>query len=317
MVKRVILLLLVFIFIFTSCNLIEYFDSESYTVRIVKSSELFGKFGDLSVSSYNKVLTIKIKNNLPERYFPESSTGEKMTGTRFYIAFFPDINICHSVNDNPYLVSGKKYAFKTGIHYLANDKYYKVEVPFYDLFYFPHGKHKIYFKIFQKNFFYEGDDEQKDTSLIWAIAETEIEIPEIYKTTLCTDSIVLRNDDSFSPAGMDFSFRLGYPDIYWKLVYYANKDDKDFPQVFRSGEATYSVLYPYSDTVSFLHYSQLNKINISVWDRDDMSADDFIGKWNGSVDELVTDKDKSYKELKFDNITKFKIKVLKKNVSVN
>ncbi|MCD6367347.1 MAG: hypothetical protein J7L46_07400 [Bacteroidales bacterium] len=324
MSKRYFFFFLVLTFLFTGCvnDMIEYFDSESYSVRIMKSSELFDKFGNISVSSYNQVLTIKIKANLPERYFPKDSSGEEMSKTRFYVALFPDINTRYGEKDS-FLIIGKKHVFVSSILAMRDNKDFTLKIPLYDFFFVPHGKHKIYFKVLQKRFYqgyysYYSDhyNEEKDTSLVWAIIETEIDVPEIYKTTLCTDSIILRNDDSFSPAGMDFSFRAGLPDIYWFFSYDAGNDD-GFLQTFRSREATYSVEYHYPDTVSFLHYKDLNQLNISVWDRDDFSKDDFIGEWKGSAGELVPDKGKDFQELEFDNIAKFRIKVLNLGVPMN
>ncbi len=317
MVKRVILLLLVFTFIFTSCvnDLIEYFDSESYSVRIVKSSELFEKYGNLSVSSYDRILIVRIKSNLPEKYFPKDSAGKKMNETRFYVALFPDIDTRYGVKD-AHLITGKNHIFGSNIQSIENNKDFLVRIPLYDLFFVPYGKHKIYFKILQKKFYHKFYDEGKDSCLVWAIAETEIEIPEIYKTTLCTDSIILCNDDSFSPAGMDFSFRAGLPDIYWYFSYDAGNDNQ-FLQTFHSGEATYAILYPYKDTISFLHYKDLNKLNISVWDRDDFSKDDIIGAWEGNLEGLKTERGQDYRILKFDNVDAFKIRVLSEKVATN
>jgi len=281
----------------------------------MKSSELFDKFGNISVSSYNQVLTIKIKANLPERYFPKDSLGEEMNKTRFYVALFPDIDTRYGEKDS-FLITGKKHVFVSSIQVMKENQDFTLKIPLYDFFFVPHGKHKIYFKVLQTGFRHPYRNEKKDTALIWAIAEAEIDVPEIYKTTLCTDSIILRNDESFSPAGMDFSFRAGLPDIYWFFSYDAGNDD-EFLQTFRSCEATYAAEYHHPDTVSFLHYKNLNQLNISVWDRDDFSKDDFIGEWRGNVGELMPDKGKDFQELKFDNIAKFRIKVLNLGVPMN
>ena len=317
--KRIVYFLPLFsvLLLFSGCvnDVIEYFDSESYPVREIKSSELFDKFGNISVSSYNQVLTIKIKTNLPERYFPKDSSGGKMNETRFYVVLFPDIDTHYGKKDSS-LIAGNNHVFVSDIRTMEGNRRFKVKIPLYNFHYVPHGEHKFYFKILQKRFYHGLFNEEKDTSLIWAIAETDIKIPKIFKTTLCTDSIILRDDDSFSPAGMDFSFRKGYPDIYWFFSYDAGNDN-DFLQTFHSREATYSVLYPYRDTISFLHYKNLNQLDISVWDRDDFSKDDFIGEWKGSVDDLIPEKGKDFQELKFDNIDRFKIKTLRISEPMN
>ena len=316
MSKRLFFIFFGIVLFLPSCvnDVIEYFDSESYSVRVIKSSELFDKFGNVSVSSYNQILTIKIKANLPERYFPKDSSGEEMNKTRFFVALFPDADM-HYGEEDSFLIAGKNHVFVSDIKTMKGNKAFVVKIPLYDFFYVPHGKHKIYFKILQQKFYHEFYNEEKDTSLVWAILETEIKVPEIYKTTLCTDSIILRDDDTFLPRGMDFSFREGLPDIYWFFSYDAVGNDK-FLQTFYSREATYSVAYPYADTISFLHYKNLNQFKISVWDRDDFSKDDFIGDWEGSADEIIP-VDKPYCNLTFDNISRMKIKVFHKAVLMN
>jgi hypothetical protein len=133
----------------------------------------------------------------------------------------------------------------------------------------------------------------------------KIKVPEIYQTTLYGEGLDLRNDDKFSPVGMDFSLRLGYPDIYWEVFYPAyGEGDFSFPY-WRSREATYSTSYSDFDTVYLFHLSPKDQFKIGVYDRDDLSSDDYLGDWFGSVKEIESD---SIKTLRFDNLKWFKIR---------
>jgi hypothetical protein len=53
-----------------------------------------------------------------------------------------------------------------------------------------------------------------------------------------------------------------------------------------------------------IYHPKIN-LKIGVYDRDDLSRDDFLGDWFGSIKELESD---SIKTLHFDNLKWFKIK---------
>ncbi len=302
----------------SSCigDLIEYFDSESYPVKIVQSSDLFEKYGRVAVMSYDSILTIQIHETLPERYFPKDSNGFTMEYTHFYAVIYPDPKNQYG-SDNAWLIDNNNHTFESTSSDWNNSRGYKIRIPYSAFYFIPHGKKQtVYLKIYQVGCPLTSDDCRSDSTHLWATIKTELNIPQLYKTTFCTDSIVLRDDSVFSPVGMDFSFRLGLPDIYWYFTYNAQSKEDGFSQNFRSREATYAVLYPYQDTVSFIHYKKRKNIDISVWDRDDLSRDDFIGEWKGSVDDFKSSNN-DYTVLKFDNIDRFKIKVLSEDVPTN
>lgn len=302
----------------TSCvgDIIKYFDSESYPVKVIQSSELFRKYAQASATSYGNVLTIHIRETLPKRYFPEDSNEYTMEYTHFYAIIYPDLINQYGTTDSS-LIDFNYHTYESSSNKWNNSRGFTIDIPFYAFYFIPHGKKQVvYFKIYQVGCPLLSNQCLTDSSHLWATIKTELTIPQLYKSSICTDSIILRNDDTSSPVGMDFSFRLGLPDIYWYFTYNA-QEEENFSQHFRSREATYAVLYSYQDTVSFIHYKQMNEINISVWDRDDLSRDDFIGEWHGNLEELSTPENNDYTVLQFNNIDKFKIKVLSKNVSTN
>jgi hypothetical protein len=104
---------------------------------------------------------------------------------------------------------------------------------------------------------------------------------------------------------MDFSFRAGLPDIYW-TVYFPAEGEDDFEYLYwRSYEATYATEYNSNDTVWLYHFSPEDDLKIGVYDRDDLSGDDYLGDWFGSLEKLGGGK---FTEFDFDHVRRFGIK---------
>jgi hypothetical protein len=176
------------------------------------------------------------------------------------------------------------------------------------------GNHNIEGELYVKKFYgshYDKDskettDLEMECNSISGKVNFKIQVPEIYLTTIYGNGLELRNDETFTPRGMDFSFREGYPDIYWEIFYPAySESDFSFPY-WRSREATYSTGYSDNDTVYLYHFSADEKFKLGVYDRDDLSGDDYLGDWFGTIKGLESN---TYKILKFDNLQWFKIKV--------
>lgn len=170
----------------------------------------------------------------------------------------------------------------------------------------PTGENVIYLELFATKYFQTNELSKEininELKARWKLTFT---MPEIYETILYSGGIFLQNDEKFSPMGMDFSFRLGLPDIYW-TVFIPAKNKDDFSNYYwRSKEATYSMNYTDSDTVMIYTLNSNENFIIGVYDRDDFSHDDFIGKRYGKLSELYAD---TFKELKFDHVNCFKIR---------
>lgn len=276
----------------------------------------------VKITEYKEVLNISLqyKLNKNTKLPVDSFYGDTLTETRFFLKLFCD--------GKPVLIDLKVIDYN-GFSYTAPDSN-MVIIPFRkqcilpdyrDEIQFPltvfhslkAGKHYFEAELFNTAFYGTHYDTTTKETIDLEIpyhningkVKFIIDVPEIYQTILYGEGMDLRNDDKFSPAGMDFSFREGYPDIYWEIYYPANDEgDFTFPY-WRSFEATNATDYLEKDTVYLFHFSPKDKFKIGVYDRDDLSRNDFLGDWFGSIKELESD---SVKTLHFDNLKCFKIK---------
>jgi len=291
-----------------------------------KTNTFSSKNVHLKITEYKEVVTITLDYKLPSNIkLPvDSFFGDTLNETKFYLKLFSD--------NKPIIVKGNTQGYKGFLNSFVDTniliipftkqkiipRYHsEVNIPIYVFNSLKAGEHNIAGELFVKSFYgshYDKDtketsDIEVESDVIKGNLKFKLDVPEIYLTTIYLDSIILRNDDKFSPLGMDFSFREGYPDIYWE-IFYPKSSENDFAyQYWRSPEATNSVAYNYSDTVQLYHYSDKDYLKIGVYDRDDLSRDDFIGMWFGTLDELISN---YYKTFKFDNINSVKIKAIKK-----
>lgn len=282
----------------------------------------------VKIVEYKKSLTINIDYKTPKDFiFPKDSiTNLPLNKTQFFLKL--SINgKAIEIDTNTYNSNGyKRNLLDTSILIikfkkdLAKNQYTDViDIP---LFYFhklKSGKHIINAELYADTLFREVYDSIRNFSYIEkqnilfnkTNFSFELNIPEIHFSKLYFLGLELRNDDEFSPVGMDFSFRLGYPDIYLELFLPFSKKQNDYIYYWKSREATYSTGYHYHDTVYLYHYNEDEKIKINVFDRDDLSKDDFLGSWEGNIEELKVD---SNKTLRFNYIDWFKLKIESKGV---
>lgn len=299
-------------------------DEKYIDTKILGNTSFFStKNVKLKISEYQKILTISLDYKLSkDMKLPiDSFSGDTLTQTRFFLKLFCD--------GKPVQVDPKVFGYR-GFSVTSPDTNHiiipfkkqsilpiyhdEVELPLSVFHLLKTGKHNFEGELFITAFYGTNSDTTSNESVelempfhdINGKVRFIIDIPEIYLTTLYGDGLELRNDDKFSPVGMDFSFRLGYPDIYWEVFYPAcSENDFSFPY-WRSHEATYATEYSDKDTVYLYHFSPKDEFKIGVYDRDDLSRDDFLGDWFGSIKELESD---SLKTLRFDNLKWFKIKV--------
>jgi hypothetical protein len=274
------------------------------------------------INEYQKILTISLDYKISkEMKLPvDSFYGDTLTETRFFLKLFCDGK---PVQIDPKVMGYKGFSVTSSDtnHVIIPFKKQSILPVYHDEIQLPlnvfhtlkAGKHHFEGELFITTFYGSHYDttSKESTELempfhnINGKVKFIMDIPEIYLTTLYGDGLVLRNDETFSPVGMDFSFRLGYPDIYWEIYYPANGESDFTYPYWRSHEATYATEYLDKDTVLFYHFSPNDKFKIGVYDRDDLSGDDFLGDWFGPVKEIVSD---SLKTLRFDNLKWFKIK---------
>ncbi|GAB4291590.1 MAG: hypothetical protein Kow0068_16920 [Marinilabiliales bacterium] len=282
---------------------------------------------DAEIGIYKNNLLINFEFDLPRKFNLPISENEfyKYSSCNFYIGFYNNgkpIITSFLLKSRSYLQTSELYIMKmkTSARILTTDPEYEIEIPLLAFHELKSGPQKIEMRIWQEElclpFLRQPLDsltpECIDTTLLDFSIKFKLEIPEIQQILICSDTIVLQNDEEWNPYNMDFSFRSGFPDIYWSL-YLNAKDNNDYNNLyFTSDVADYAVEYPYQDTISIFYLKKPENILISVNDRDVLSRDDFIGSWYGSIDTLISDKD--YKILKFDHIESFKIKAINKGV---
>lgn len=191
------------------------------------------------------------------------------------------------------------------------------EIPFHVFHNLKQGKQTIELRIWQNTFKGKSHEVVTKTdrynyynyatkSILDARVKFDINIPPIYKSSVYGFGLQLKNDSTFNPAGMDNTiWNSSYPDIYWTLYYptdilYAQTEYQ------KSTDA-----YTYLDTFELYHYYQNDSIGIGVYDHDDLSRDDGLGYWTGSIDFL---RRKPRRRFTFGNVKWFDINIGKAKV---
>ncbi len=324
---KVINITIIFLFfLLTSCidEWDRYLDTKQLNYNIISASDDFKNYSKIHIEQYKNTLTIRL--HIKQLLNLSKKNKDKISVyKRFKFKLFDNNNI---IKIDPLFYkyfTGFDFINDTIIGYKSNDcditktNEIKFSIPLIYFYKLKNGEHKINLKITtdDENIIdkLKSDKIKQNINIDYrANIIFNLNIPEIYETTICNDSIILQNDKYFSPKGMDFSFREGYPDIYWQIIY--NLDNKNYESIKSNHEANYATMYLYKDTISFIHLKNPGKIIIKVMDRDDLSPDDIIGIWKGDINKLESTKN-TYKTLKFDHIDKFKIKIIKKNNLIN
>ncbi len=325
MIKHFYIVAICFYFVSCISDWDRKLDEKTIDTEVFGKTNMFNsKNVKLKIAEYKNIVTITLDYKLPKNLeLPiDSFFGDTLTDTRFFLKL--------SCNGKALTINNKVVGYNgfsnslidTNIVILPFDKqnilpYYHSEIKFpMNLFHnLTSGEQVIDGELFIKNFYGTHIDKQTknatdleiESNVIKGKVKFKIDVPEIYLTTIYGNGLELRNDDKFSPSSMDFSiFGSGLPDIYWEIYYPATGEgDFSFPY-WRSAEATNATSYDYKDTIYLYHFSNNDKFKIGVYDRDDLSRDDFLGDWFGSLNELVSN---NYKFLKFDNLKWFQIKV--------
>ena len=96
-----------------------------------------------------------------------------------------------------------------------------------------------------------------------------------------------------------------YPDIYWTMLYPKNKP------YARTPYETSTDQYVAHDTFKLYHYYPNDSIGFAVYDHDNLSRDDGLGYWHGSMKSLA---DTSAGKIAFGNVGSFNVLVQKKGI---
>jgi len=142
--------------------------------------------------------------------------------------------------------------------------------------------------------------------LLNARVRFDVNIPPIYKSIVYGYGLQLKNDSTFSPAGMDHTlWKSSYPDLYWTINYPVNVFYTQTP-VEKSTDR-----YTAYDTFNLYHYYANDSIDICVYDHDNLSKDDGLGYWTGPLERLSRSR---INRISFGNVKAFDVKVEKKGL---
>lgn len=325
--SRLFLFLVIFVFSFFSC-LNSHYDKKAepkpVSYSVLNRSNYFNKNNiSFSIDSLNNILfaklSIKELKNFP---FPiNSQYHDTLFKTAFTFDFYCNNKIITSdyhIFKNTFryytdtLSTAKNLSLTTDTIDLRKANELQIQIPFYAFHNLKKGKQIIEIAMSQTTFTDEVRVMNHDSSysykhilavkpLMNARVKFEMNVPEIFKSIIYGRGLVLRNDSTFSPAGMDNTlWKSSYPDIYWTINYPKNE---------YYVQTTYEPCtdrYTKHDTFNLYHYSTNDSIGFDVFDHDDLSRDDFLGSWWGSLNDLEK---KEYKRLKFDNVQSFDLSV--------
>lgn len=292
---------------------------------VIKKSAVFNRKNmSFSLDSLNNSLLIRLTINELKKDFPfpvNTEYKDTLTNTAFNFDFYNNGRLILSDYNSMRNRMEWKDGFDETVLRMHADtidmKYHNdmlFEIPFYAFHSLKRGKQTIELHIWQDAFTDKVDVTDTDGSfrshhlsikktLFDARVKFDIIIPTIYKSTIYGQGLVLKNDSTFSPVGMDNTiWKSSYPDIYWTVIYPKEKFYAQTP--YETSTDQYAGL----DTFTLYHYYLNDSIGFGVYDHDNLSRDDFLGYWWGDVNSLSG---AGTNELAFDNIKSFKVAVRK------
>ncbi|MFH2142323.1 MAG: hypothetical protein ABIJ97_07880 [Bacteroidota bacterium] len=290
---------------------------------VSSTKNITDKTFDVDITKYHKNLNLHFNIKLPADFqFPTDSSGQrKLSKTSLLIAFYYKGQLISTSTSKLsqrhfILFRNAPLVLKTKDINLENITNMDINIPMYIFHEIPKGEQELEVYIYQEkmgcDYFYDEEnnyyeEEIHDTTIIEKRIKFKVEIPEIYETRIVSGGFKLRNDDVFSPSGMDFSFGNGYPDIYWQLNYTVNDEKINNEVIFTSNMQKNAVSYDYQDTVYIHHYGQIDNIYIGIYDHDNVGRDEYIDSWEGDIDELIEKNTNPTQNLVFNKLEWFKI----------
>lgn len=299
----------------------------AYTV-IQKSAFFNKKNMSFSIDSLNNTLFIHLTiNQIKDLPFPVNSThNDTLTNTAFHFDLYSNGKLissdyCSLKNTlswrNDSSQTSHELSLLSDTINLMSSNNLTIEIPFYAFHNLKKGRQNIELNMWQDIFTGQVQTVNKEgspvshylsakQSLLNAKVKFEIELPAIYESMIYGQGLKLKNDSTFSPAGMDNTlWNSSYPDIYWSVFYPDNKFYAQTPYETSTDE------YVAHDTFRLYHYYQNDSIGFGVYDHDNLSRDDGLGFWYGSLNGLsghpVT-------RIGFGNVKTFDVIIEKKGV---
>ena len=297
---------------------------ESVNYTVVSRSPLFNKKNTtLSIDTCNNRMIITLDlNQIKDFPFPiNGKDKDTLFNTAFNFDFYYNnklITTDYKKNQNTirWQIDSSKTAndltFSSDTVNMNTENQFIYEIPFYAFHNLKKGKQSIELRIWQNTF--KGSAHEIKTKgntcnycnystkcFLDAKVRFDLNIPAIYKSTVYGYGLQLKNDSTFSPAGMDNTlWNSSYPDIYWTLYYPTDQLYAQTPYQ-KSTDA-----YTDSDTFDLYHYYLNDSLGIGVFDHDYLSRDDGLGYWTGPMNFL---RKEPRRRFSFSNIKWFDIKV--------
>jgi hypothetical protein len=296
--------------------------SVDYTV--VSRTPMFNKKNTtLTIDTLNNLLIIKlVLNPMMDIPYPiDKKDKDTLNQTAFNFDFYSNGKIIlsdYKKNKNSLRwqvdssETSNQLTFASDTLYMTTFNEIVYEVPFHVFHNLKQGNQIIELRIWQNTFKGTGHEvltkqnrwnycNYATKCLLDAKVKFDISVPPIYKSAVYGFGLQLKNDSTFSPAGMDNTiWNSSYPDIYWTLYY---PTDNPYAQtVYQKSTDAYTS----SDTFELYHYYLNDSIGIGVYDHDDLSRDDGLGYWTGSMDFLRREPRRRFS---FGNIKWFDMKV--------
>ena len=288
-----------------------------------KSAYFNRKNISFSIDSVGYNLFIKLTiNGLKDIPFPiNQQYNDTLFKTAFTFDFYCDNKIIVSdyrVLKNTFCyfrdtsANAKNLSISTDTVDLRNSNELQIQIPFYAFHNLKRGKQSIELTMSQTVFTDEKTIEKPNSyreyihlyatkPLFNSRVKFDLIVPAIYKSIIYGQGLELKNDSTFSPAGMDNTlWKSSYPYIYWTIFY---PENKFYAQTPYEGSTDKYVAH---DTFNLYHYYITDSVGFGVYDHDNLSRDDGLGYWWGSLNNLEKTE---YRRLKFGNVHHFDLKV--------
>jgi hypothetical protein len=294
--------------------------------KVLSKSAAFNNTAFTIDSSDNSIIIKLQLSSIKDLPIPINKKGDTLFGTSFHFDFYSDNMIIKSEFSKHKRTNYSKVdststadnlCFVSDTIYLNASNELIYELPMHALHSLKKGKQTIELRIWQNTFTmdkrnikidstWKHNELYNSTCLFDAKIKFDINIPTIYRSTVYGFGLQLKNDSTFSPAGMDNTiWKSSYPDIYWTIYYPAN--------TFYA-QTTYQSStdkYTNRDTFNLYHYYPDDSLGIGVFDHDDLSRDDGLGYWNGEMNYLRRE---PLRRFRFGNIDWFDIKLSKATI---
>jgi hypothetical protein len=307
---------------------------EPIPFTLSNTSELFDeKYFELRIDSADHYLNIRLepKKQISGFPFPKDKDGCRLSSTAFTFSLCVNGHSigsaglpAHTGNYNYFgynqwvqddlvyttdtfdLMRSRPFEFKVPLYAFNKLKRGKNTVELFcrqDIFCSPSTFSKLQIDPIKKDSSYRSIRNYSRSSLIAFTAKFDINVPQIFKTTIYGYGIELRNDSLYSPAGMDNTiWNSSYPDVYWTISF--PKDEFYCSSDFQKSTGYYDL----KDTFYLYHYTPDDSITIGVWDHDNLSRDDYIAYQRFSLSQFPQQK---VVKVPFGNIKAFELKVVR------